>query len=1197
MKGVQTDSLVCGGDGAGIAVAMSSARNGAKRLLIGRAGFSGGIITTFWRPYFDGLIDKPSGRFVVKRIAIKLLQRVGVAKANAKHLDNLRPDFITNYWDDVWIPNVEEFKWLSGRLCRGCIIRFPKRSTSSSARSFMNHQPIRFNVHSRALALSRRTVNAWVCIGFVATSLLAMGSEPATTIPLAVPAGFEIQRVASQPLVERPMFAALDNVGGLYVLDSGGVNGNGRDQKPPDVVRRLTDTDGDGIYDKSIVFADKIVFGTGLAYYDNAVFVTSPPSLWRLEDTSGDGIADKRTELVTGFAFNESCTDDVHGACLGPDGRIYFLPGRFHHKIQVPGGAVVREGVGPWLMRCRADGRDVEIVSGAVGNPVEVTFLPSGEAFLQGTFWAKPSAVGGLRDALIHAVPGGEYSVRDRDYSDRIRTGDFLPALVPLTNTAPSGLTAFLSDLWGEEYRNNLFTSHFNTGKLLRHRLVPKGGTFACETEDFVTAQQSDIHFTDVLEDADGSLLAVDTGGWYHACCPASGSSKPEVKGSIYRVSRIGVSKPIDLYGNSLPWNTLTITDKTRLLDDPRPAVRERAIQTLSKSGDAAVAELAKVLESRSATLRHRRNAVWTLCRMDGPAARETARIALSDPETEVRQAAAYCVALHRDEPARNRLIEMLRDDSSAVRREAANALGRIGRSEAVAELLEAAANLSKGNSDRFLQHAYIFSLISINDAAATRRGLSADSFAERHAALLALDQMSNSQLNANDIGPLLAASDPELQQAAINVLARHPEWTSESIQLLDRWLQKEELDDDRLNILAAIVRALREDNSMEHVLDKHLTEQNQLSLPARRALLLAIAKCGVADVPAKWKQGIATAIHSSQPEIQLAALQAAESLTLTELASDIRRAATDSSSNALRLASLRSLTALRQKLNEKEVDFLISRLSPETDIQERLSAGDVLAQARLDASQLRKLIPLVLTAGPIELPRLLGAFSEGTDTALGHKLVESLQLCEVELPPEMVEKTLSHYGDDVLTAARPLLNRLKQSAYHQTARLDELEVVLEKHPSNVERGREIFFGKALCHLCHTVAGRGGKVGPDLSDIGGIRSNRDLLEAVAFPSATFARGFEPMLVLLNDGQVLTGLTGREATNELVVMVVKDNKPVEVSLSRDRIEQVQVGRVSTMPNGLDKLLEPQELSDLIGYMKQLRTTQLSSNDNK
>ncbi|MCX6850969.1 MAG: FAD-dependent oxidoreductase [Verrucomicrobia bacterium] len=116
MKTIQTDVLVCGGGCAGIAAALSSARNGIKTLLIERAGFSGGIITTVGLPYFDGLIDKPSGRFVVKGIPLELLQKLGVAKEGAKHIDDLRPDLVTKYWGSVWIPNIEEFKLLSDEL-------------------------------------------------------------------------------------------------------------------------------------------------------------------------------------------------------------------------------------------------------------------------------------------------------------------------------------------------------------------------------------------------------------------------------------------------------------------------------------------------------------------------------------------------------------------------------------------------------------------------------------------------------------------------------------------------------------------------------------------------------------------------------------------------------------------------------------------------------------------------------------------------------------------------------------------------------------------------------------------------------------------------------------------------------------------------------------------------------------------------
>ena len=116
MKTIQTDVLVCGGGCAGIAAALSSARNGAQTLLIERAGFSGGIITTVGLPYFDGLIDKPSGRFVVKGIALELLQRLGIAKPGAKSIDDLPPELVTKYWGSMWIPNVEHFKVLTDEL-------------------------------------------------------------------------------------------------------------------------------------------------------------------------------------------------------------------------------------------------------------------------------------------------------------------------------------------------------------------------------------------------------------------------------------------------------------------------------------------------------------------------------------------------------------------------------------------------------------------------------------------------------------------------------------------------------------------------------------------------------------------------------------------------------------------------------------------------------------------------------------------------------------------------------------------------------------------------------------------------------------------------------------------------------------------------------------------------------------------------
>ncbi len=118
MKTIQTDVLVCGGGCAGIAAALASARQGVKTLLVERAGFSGGIITAVGLPYFDGLIDRPTGRFVVKGIALELLVAMGAAKEGAKHIDDCRPDLITKYWGSVMIPNTDEFKLLADALIK-----------------------------------------------------------------------------------------------------------------------------------------------------------------------------------------------------------------------------------------------------------------------------------------------------------------------------------------------------------------------------------------------------------------------------------------------------------------------------------------------------------------------------------------------------------------------------------------------------------------------------------------------------------------------------------------------------------------------------------------------------------------------------------------------------------------------------------------------------------------------------------------------------------------------------------------------------------------------------------------------------------------------------------------------------------------------------------------------------------------------
>ena len=145
-------------------------------------------------------------------------------------------------------------------------------------------------------------------------------------------------------------------------------------------------------------------------------------------------------------------------------------------------------------------------------------------------------------------------------------------------------------------YRGNLFSALFNMHKIMRHRLERQGATFTCRNEDFLVSSDPDFHPTDVFEDADGSLLVIDTGGWFRIGCPTSQIAKPDVMGAIYRVRRTAAPRVADPRGLAIDWQKISADDLAKLLSDPRPEVRDRAIGTLAKLGASSVPALGSTL-------------------------------------------------------------------------------------------------------------------------------------------------------------------------------------------------------------------------------------------------------------------------------------------------------------------------------------------------------------------------------------------------------------------------------------------------------------------------------------------------------------------------------------------------------------------------------------------------------------------------
>src|SRR5262245_9576008 len=372
-----------------------------------------------------------------------------------------------------------------------------------------------------------------------------------------LPVGFTIERVAGPPQVDRPIVASFDDRGRLYVADSSGSNEKLTDQlkNPTHRIIRLEDTKGTGVFDKATVFADKLNFPEGILWHRGHVYVSAVPQIWKLTDTDDDGKADKREVWIDPKTMT-GCGNDLHGPYLGPDGWLYWAKGAFaKQEYTLPNGKKFTTRASH-IFRARPDGTGIEpVMTGGMDNPVDVAFLPNGERFFTTTFFQHPAA--GQRDGLIHAVYGGIYG-KDHDViydADHKWTSPHLmPVMTHMGPAAPCGLHCYESDTFGKDYTSNLFACQFNLRKVSRHVLKPTGSTYTTEDSDFVGSDNQDFHPTDVIEDADGSLLIVDTGGWYKLCCPSSQLVKADVLGAIYRVRQDGAKKVEDPWGLMFDW-------------------------------------------------------------------------------------------------------------------------------------------------------------------------------------------------------------------------------------------------------------------------------------------------------------------------------------------------------------------------------------------------------------------------------------------------------------------------------------------------------------------------------------------------------------------------------------------------------------------------------------------------------------------
>jgi putative membrane-bound dehydrogenase-like protein len=997
-----------------------------------------------------------------------------------------------------------------------------------------------------------------------------------------LPDGFTIELVAGPPLVNRPITADFDEEGRLYVSDSSGSNEPVKVQleKKPHRIVRLEDTKGDGKFDRATVFADKLMFPAGTMWFDGSLYVSAPPSIWKLTDTDGDGVADKREEWFQGKTLT-GCANDLHGPYRGPDGWIYWCKGAFaEQKYERPGKKPFVTKAAH-IFRSRPDGTCIEpVMTGGMDNPVDVVFTPGGERIFTTTFLQHPA--GGKRDGLIHAVYGGVWGKDHNVIEGHPRTSpDLMPVLSHLGAAAPAGLHRYESTEFGAEYRNNLFACLFNMHKVTRHVLTPQGATFKTTDSDFLVSDNLDFHPTDVIEDADGSLLVIDTGGWYKLCCPTSQLVKPDVLGGIYRIRRTGAHKIDDPRGRKIDWAKARPDELVKRLDDPRPVVRRRAIEELARRGESALDSLTELL-SRSKSAEARQNAVWTLTRIDQPKARDLARKALSDTDETVRHVALYSVSLWRDAKSVDSLRTMLKTDRPSNRRIAAEALGRIGDRAVVPALLDA---LTQKN-DPVLDHSLTFALIEIGDRESTAVGLQHSNPQVRRAALVALDQMTDGGLDVKTVAAELNSPNVALRESAAWVAGHHPDWGEALSSHFADYFSTNVLTADQRDVLASQVARFARNAAIQRL----LAEQAKRG-PNAKVALRAMAQSGLKEMPEVWIAALVGILGDTDSAICHEAIAVIRSIpppkSQVERVADALRKVGENAAfdDGLRLTALAAVPGGLASLTPAQFEFLRKNLDREQPLAVRSPAAEVLSKARLTAEQLIKLTQSLKVTGPLEIDRLIDAFAASDDEKVGTALLAALNEPAVRssLRSETLKPRLKKYPASVQKEAETMYAVLDADLIKQRAKL---ETLLESVKSgDIRRGQAVFQSpRAGCASCHAIGYLGGTVGPDLTRVGQIRSERDLLESIVFPSASIVRSYEPVLITTKAGKSYNGLVRKDSADEVILQL---NAEQQVRIARADIEEMLPSKVSIMPAGLDQQLSPQELADLVAFLKACR----------
>ncbi|MBI5775155.1 MAG: c-type cytochrome [Verrucomicrobia bacterium] len=954
-----------------------------------------------------------------------------------------------------------------------------------------------------------------------------------------IPDGFRMDLLAAEPLVASPVAMAYDENGRAFVCEmrdypyTDKARHKPNQENPTDApigrVTLLEDTDGDGKFDKSTVFADGLSWPTGVACWKGGVFVAATPDIWYLKDTNGDGLADVRRRVLTGFRkYNVQAV--INSLVWGLDNHI--------HGAGSSNGGQIRPGDKPDARPTVMSRHDFRL------DPVTGEFeLLSGGARYGGSFddWGNRFLCN-IRNPVQHVVLPARYLARNPYLAvrsavhDAAEAGDQLPVyrispfepwrelrakrwagerdmVMPRSEligggvfTSTSGLTIYRSSAYPEKYRGAAFLGEVANNVIHVEHLTPDGATFKAQPMfnkvEFVAS--TDIWFRPVyfVNAPDGTLTVVDM---YRENIEHPWSIPDDIHAAVDLTSgrdmgRLWRLAPANFKTQKPPrLGSAGTAELVAALENPNSWWRETAQRLLFERQDKAAAPALHQLVKSGKSPQARLHALWTLQGLN----------ALSDDD----------------------VLAGLNDKSAGVRENAVKLAEQraAGVSPAVSSqspLLDAVLNLAN-DPDARVRFQLAFTLGQISGP-------------------LASDALAT--IAKHDAG------EPWIRTAVMSSVA------NSSDQLLSRLLA-----DGKFTAQSNSTELIRELAQIVGVRGK---------TPEMQQVLLAVASTGVQPSPVLCELfvGIGDGLKRSGKSLRRAGMTGeAARVTDTLLAEAAQTSANARAPLEIRTAAIKLLTY---------DDFTRIKV-PLTDLLDPKESQEIqrAAIAATGSFTAPETAPMLLAHWRAQTPAVR---AEVIGTMLGGRarVLPLLQAIESGAIP----------ANQIPFAKRALLLRstdakvkeLATRLYGDSAPGSRKEVVEKFKPAlaikgDAARGKKIF--ETSCATCHRAGELGKDVGPNLATIRAWNPEQVLIN-ILDPNREVSPNFLGYTVETKDGRTLDGVIAEESAASLTL---KRAEGLTDTILRRDIASLTGSGLSLMPEGLEATVTVEQMADLIAFL--------------